>query len=215
MRRIARRYALALAVAGLMALGAESAMAGAPAATKAPAPPVGVAEMSLGSATAKVTVIEYASTTCPHCARWNAEVFPEFKRKYIDSGQVRYVFREFPTSPMEVAAAGFLIARCAPPAKYFDVIDALFRDQANMYENGVAGPTLLKGARAGGLSDAQAQTCAQDDAAMKLLNDRVQRSYEVDKIDSTPTFFVGDRKLSGEQTLTALDAVIQPLLRAR
>jgi NAD(P)-dependent dehydrogenase (short-subunit alcohol dehydrogenase family) len=71
----------------------------------------------------------------------------------------------------------------------------------------------FQGARAGGLSDAQAQTCAQDDAAMKLLNDRVQRSYEVDKIDSTPTFYVGDRKLAGEQTLTALDAVIQPLLK--
>ena len=70
-------------------------------------------EMVLGNPNAKVTVIEYASASCPHCARWNEDVYPAFKKKYVDTGKVKYVFREFLTPPTEVAAAGFLLARCA------------------------------------------------------------------------------------------------------
>src|SRR5271170_7604643 len=79
-------------------------------------------DMSLGNPTAKVTVIEYASASCPHCARFNNDVFPAFKTKYIDSGRIHYVFREFLTPPVEVAAAGFLTARCAGKDKYFSVL---------------------------------------------------------------------------------------------
>lgn len=204
MAPLARRFLLVLAAAGLVAVGA-SANAGAPAAP----------EMSMGAAWAKVTVIEYASTTCPHCARWNAEVFPEFKRKYVDTGLVRYVFREFPTSPVAVASAGFLIARCAPAEKYFDVIDSLFRGQAEMFEAGDAGPTLLKAGRAGGLSDEKSMACAQDRTQLEALNERVAHAYAVEKIEATPTFVIGSRKVSGEQPLAALDAIIQPLLAAK
>jgi len=93
----------------------------------APAKPP--ADYSLGSPKAKVQVVEYASLSCPHCAKFNEEVFPAFKAKYVDTGQVRYTLREMLTPPAEVAAAGFLLARCAGPAKYFGVVDAVFRSQ--------------------------------------------------------------------------------------
>ena len=170
---------------------------------------------ALGSAGAKVTVIEYASTTCPHCARWNADVFPAFKAKYVDTGLVRYELREFPTAPQAASVAGFLIARCAPPAKYFDVIDALFRGQAEMAASGDARATLLKAGRAGGLTDAKSMACAQDPQATAALDKRVRTAAEVDKIRATPTFIIGNQRLEGEQPLAALDAVIQPLLAAK
>ncbi|MGE5502482.1 MAG: thioredoxin domain-containing protein [Ignavibacteriales bacterium] len=101
-------------------------------------------DMSMGSPTAKVTVIEYASASCPHCARWNNDVFPQFKAKYVDTGKVRYVYREFLTPPIEVASAGFLLARCAGKDKYFPVLDAIYRNQAQMYESGDIRGGLLR-----------------------------------------------------------------------
>src|SRR5690606_7904485 len=82
-------------------------------------------DMAIGPAKAKVTVIEYASVTCSHCADWSTNVFPAFKQKFVDTGRVRFVLRELPTQPPELATAGFLVARCAGPAKYFTVVDAL------------------------------------------------------------------------------------------
>ena len=90
----------------------------------------------IGKANAPVTVFEYASVTCPHCGRWNAEVWPAFKAKYVDTGKVRFVLRELPTEPAVVATGGFMLARCAPPAKYFDVIDALLAGQQAVFESG-------------------------------------------------------------------------------
>jgi len=93
-------------------------------------------EYALGSATAPVTLIEYASTSCSHCARFNNEVFPAFKAKYIDTGQVRYALREIATPPTDFAAASFLLARCAGPEKYHAVIDAVFRSQSAIFQSG-------------------------------------------------------------------------------
>lgn len=88
------------------------------------------ADRVLGRADAPVTVIEYASVTCPHCAAWHAEVFPDFKARFIDTGRVRYVYREFLTGPAELSFAGALLARCAPADRYFDVVGALMEGQA-------------------------------------------------------------------------------------
>src|ERR1700744_6017788 len=99
-------------------------------------------DMSLGNPDARVTVIEYASASCPHCAHFNNEVFPAFKAKYIDTGRVHYVFREFLTAPAEIAAASFLIARCAGRDKYFSVLDSIFRGQEQMYATGDVKGTL-------------------------------------------------------------------------
>jgi protein-disulfide isomerase len=171
--------------------------------------------MSLGDPKAKVVVIEYASASCPHCARFNNNVFPEFKKKYVDTGQVRYVLREFLTQPVQVAAAGFLLARCAGPEKYFQVIDDFFHGQAQMYETGDAKSLILSVGAKAGLTEPQIQACLSDQTAAQKLNQRVERYVQKDKVQSTPTFVVNGKalpELNHEVSLADLDAAIAPLL---
>jgi protein-disulfide isomerase len=165
-------------------------------------------DMSLGNPNAKVTVIEYASASCPHCARFNNDVFPAFKAKYIDTNKIHYVFREFLTEPVEVAAAGFLTARCAGKDKYFSVLDAIYHAQTSMFQSGDVRGTLLRIAESAGLTETQFNTCINDDAALKALNDRVQVYQDRDHIDATPTFIINGKKYDGEQTMAQLDAAI-------
>jgi protein-disulfide isomerase len=155
-----------------------------------------------------VTVIEYASPSCPHCAVWNAEVWPAFKAKYVDTGKVNYVFREFITPPPQLAAAGALLARCAGKDKYFPTLDAVFHAQAEIYSTGDLRGPLVRVAQSVGMNEEQFNACVSDEKALKALNDRVQTYISRDKIDSTPTFIINGKKLEGEQTLAALDAAI-------
>lgn len=210
MHRLTAALAAVAAVLACTLVALPSAAAPAPSPTAA-AP----GDMSLGSASAKVTVIEYASVTCPHCARFNNEVFPAFKAKYVDTGKVRYVFREFPTAPAEIAAAGFLVARCAPADKYFAVIDALFKAQEALYASRDGRPYLLAGGVAGGLSEPQVQACLENKAELDAFNDRVKYAFDNGGVQATPTFLIGATKLEGEQTLAQLDAVLTPLLAGR
>ncbi len=197
-----------------LALAAALALAG----TALAAPPASEPDdMALGNPNARVTVIEYASASCPHCARFNNDVFPGFRKKYVDTGKVHYVFREFLTQPAEVAAAGFLLARCAGPAKYFQVLDDFFHGQAHAYETGDVKSLLLSAGGHAGLSEEQVKACFDDKAAADALNARVQRHFD-DGINSTPTFIVNGAKLpelTHEVTLEDLDAAIEPLLKAR
>jgi protein-disulfide isomerase len=181
----------------------------------ASAAPAGDGEMRLGDPRAKVTVIEYASVVCPHCAAFNADTFPAFKAKYVDTGKVLYVFREFPTEPVEVAVAGFLVARCAPADRYFAVIDALFRGQEKLFESRNGRQFLIDAAKAGGLGEAQVEQCLKDEGRLAALQSRVNTALEVEKIDATPTFVIGQTRLKGAQSLEALSAAIDPLLAAR
>src|SRR5581483_9447758 len=127
-------------------------------------------DMSLGRPTAKVKVVEYASASCPHCAAFNNEVFGAFRKAYIDTGKVRYTLKEMLTPPEEVAAAGFLLARCRGPSRYFPTLDLVFRRQQEMFQpNG-----LLAVGQAAGLSKAQIEACVTDKAAVAALNARVQ-----------------------------------------
>ena len=172
-------------------------------------------DMTMGSAKAPVTVIEYASASCPHCARFNNDVFPAFKTKYVDTGKVRYVFREFLTEPAQVAAAGFLLARCAPSGKYFKVVDDFFHGQAKMYETGDLKALVLSVGKNAEMTEDQAMACFKDEAAAKALNERVLR-HSQEGVDSTPTFVVNGAKLPDldhEVTLADLDAAIEPLLK--
>ena len=164
-------------------------------------------DMSMGNPQAKVTVIEYASASCPHCAEFNNDVFPAFKAKYIDTGKVHYVFREFLTPPVEVAASGFLIARCAGKDKYFSVLDAIYRGQQQMYQSGDFRGSLLRIAQSAGMSEQQFNACTTDEAALKALNDRVEKAQK-DGINATPSFIVNGTKMDGAATLANLDAAI-------
>ena len=169
-------------------------------------------DMSLGNPNAKVTVVEYASASCVHCGRWNNEVFPAFKTKYIDTGRVNYVYREFLTEPVQVASAAFLMARCAGKDKYFSVLDSVYRSQEEMFTTGDYRGVLLRVAQSAGMDEAQFTSCVTDEKALKALNDRVTK-YQADaKITGTPTFVINGKKAGGEdggeQSMVELDAAI-------
>lgn len=171
-------------------------------------PAVSSEDMTLGNPDAKVTVIEYASASCSHCARWNEEVWPSFKTKYVDTGRVNYVFKEFITPPPELASAAFLTARCAGKDKYFSVLDAVFRAQSTIFQTGDYRGELLRIANSAGLSEEEFTACVRDDKALEALNARIESAVK-DGITGTPTFIVNGKKVGeGEQTLAQLDAAI-------
>jgi protein-disulfide isomerase len=208
-------------LAALLALGCGRAATAAPppdqdaapaaASAPAPLPPRMTApEFRLGNPKAKVTVIEYASDTCPHCARFAAEVFPSFRKKWVDTGKVLYILREFPTDPAPLSLAGFVVARCAGEAKYLDVVNALFAAQTTAQ---TGKDFLLAGAKAGGLDEAQLRACLGDEAALKEAEARARKAADEDKITGTPTIMVNGVALpSGDKTIAQLDAAIVALL---
>ncbi|MDR3509737.1 MAG: DsbA family protein [Caulobacteraceae bacterium] len=172
-------------------------------------------DMTLGSPDAKVTVIEYASASCPHCAQFNNEVFADFKARYVDTGKVRYVMRELLTPPLQVAAAGFLTARCGGKDKYFPILDQIFRHQQEIYEKGDVQGVMLRAGQSAGLTEAQVNACVFDGAGLSALNTRVQTYAARDGINSTPTFVINGQVLSGEQTLATLGAAVDTASKAR
>jgi protein-disulfide isomerase len=193
------RRLLVAAVLGALALAGCSKGAGAP----------DTADMTLGDPNAKVKMTEYASLTCSHCGTFNNEVFPAFKAKYIDTGKVHYTFKEFLTPPNEVAAAGFLTARCAGKDKYFNVTDAIFHAQQEMFTTGDMRGILLRIAQSAGLTEEQFNACITDEAALKALNERVEKSIKVDKVTATPTFVMNGKKIKeGDISLAELDAAV-------
>jgi protein-disulfide isomerase len=166
-------------------------------------------DMTLGNTKAPVTVIEYASVACPHCARFNNDIFPAFKAKYIDTGKVFYVSREALTADPAIAAAGFLTARCAGKDKYFQVVDAIYHSQAPMETGGNPHTILLQIARSAGLTDAQFEACIRDQKAIAELNARWNRYINDDKINATPTFVINGKVFDkGEMSMPELDTAI-------
>jgi protein-disulfide isomerase len=171
-------------------------------------------DLVLGKADAPVTVTEYASASCTHCAQFNNETFPEAKAKYVDTGQVRWVLREILTAPESVSAAGFLTARCAGPDKAFNVLDAIFRgmgtpeDAQNFLITDPRG-SLLRIAQSAGMTEKQFDDCVNDKKALEALTKRVERNSK-DEIKGTPTFFVNGVHLDNarEMTMARLDADI-------
>jgi protein-disulfide isomerase len=197
--RFARRVVLGAALS-LVAASAFAANITAPQAD----------DMALGAPKARVTVIEYASAGCPHCAAWSNDVFPAFKARYIDTGRVRFVVREMLTGSPALATAGFMLARCAGPAGYFPVLEDVYRRQASMFAQGAKpGPILEEIAKAHGLDEAAFEKCLDDQAGLDALNARTERHNSVDHVDSTPTFFVNGKELQGEASLADLGAAIR------
>jgi protein-disulfide isomerase len=168
-------------------------------------------DMTLGDSNAKVTVVEYASVGCPVCARWGVEIFPSFKAKYVDTGKVHFVYKEMLVGAgveVTVAASGFLLARCAGEDKYFPVVEAIYRNQDQAFQQ--PRETLLDIARSVGLSDEQFNRCINDEAAVKALNARVDRHSRKDGINSTPTFVINGKAMEpGYHTLEEMDAAIK------
>lgn len=189
-------------------IGTGLALAAAPAVARAGALPPADGDMALGSPKAKVQVVEYASLSCTHCAHWNNEVFPQLKARYIDTGKIRYVFREFLTQPAQFAAAGYLLARRVGADRYFQVTDAIFRQQDAIFESQDLWGGLLKIGKSFGLTEEQFTAALNDKAALEAVNARVAKAAERDGIDSTPTFFINGERLVGGQPIEAFAAAI-------
>lgn len=166
-------------------------------------------EIGMGRPDAPVKMVEYASASCPHCARFNNDVFPQFKKKYIDTGIVYYEMREVVTEPVNFAAAAYLTARCAGPDKYYAVLDAVFHAQASMRQTQDYAGGLRTIALGAGLSESQWKACISDPAAQQALQARLERYNREAEIDGTPTFYFNGKKVkSGEMTMAELDAAV-------
>jgi protein-disulfide isomerase len=165
----------------------------------------------LGSETAPVTIIEYASLTCPHCAHFHSTVFPSLKKNYIDTGKVRFIFREFPRDPVDVGA--FMLARCAPADRYFPLIDVLFDQQQNWAFTRDAVKQLLTIAKQAGFTEDSFNKCLEDKKLAEELRNVGRRAYEKFKVDSTPTLFINGEMFRGEMTPAGLDKALAPLLK--
>lgn len=205
MRAPTRRSALLLAAAAALAGGSSAA------APKAASPDVGIV---VGRPGAPVTVTEYASVTCGHCAAWDAEVWPAFKAKYVDTGQVRYELKEMLTAPAELSAAGWMLARCAGPAKSLGVVKAMYRSQGELAAATDVRPILRRIGRGAGMTDQQTARCLADRNAFAALNKRVEAAA-ANGVDGTPAFFINGRKHEGDISLAGFDTALQPLLARR
>lgn len=178
------------------------------------AKPVSLPDMALGPNDAAVTITEYASMTCPHCATFNEQVFPKIKKEYIDTGKVRYIFREFPLDIK--AAAGSMLSRCiakddAP--KYFAVTDMLFRQQNDWVMKNTT-ETLTRIGKQAGLTQQQVEACLKDQALLDKIAADQKYASDVLKVDSTPTFFINGEKIKGEASFEEFAKKINPLLKS-
>jgi len=164
----------------------------------------------LGSDKAPVTIVEYASLTCGFCANFHIQTYPTLKTKYIDTGKVRLIFREFPTRPAEVAIAGFMLARCAGD-KYFPLLDALFEQQRSWASDPYNG--FLRIAKQAGFTQQTFDACLKDSKLAGEIQQVALRGNEKFKVESTPTFFINGQKVVGDIALAELEKLIEPLLK--
>lgn len=170
-------------------------------------PPEG-GDMSMGKDDAKVTLVEYASASCPHCAAFNKDVFPKIKADYIDTGKIRFVFREFPHN--QPALAAFMVARCLPKEKYFPLIDVFFATQEKWVANPKEGLTDI--AKQAGMSQADFDACLKNETianSILAVREKAATKYGVEGI---PTMFVNGQVFHGEATYDDLKKAIDPLL---
>jgi protein-disulfide isomerase len=168
-------------------------------------------EQSMGSVEAPVTIVEYASMTCPHCANFAINVLPKIKERYIDTGKVRFIFREFPFDP--VATGAFMLARCADKDKYFPLIEALFQQQNKWAVRDPMQP-LLTIARQAGFTETSFKECLANQKILDGIEWVRNRAADKFKVNATPTFFINGEMHRGEMTLDEMEKAIQPLLKA-
>ena len=213
-----RAFTAALSLTGLAALAGFSPLrliAGAMAQSASDvAKPVSLPDMALGPANATVTITEYASMTCPHCAAFTETVFPKIKSEFIDSGKIRFVFREFPLDIK--AAAGSMLARCIAKddsGKYFAVVDLLFKQQNDWVTKNTT-ETLTRIGKQAGLSQQAVEACLKDQALLDKIAADQKYAAEVLKVDSTPTFFINGEKIKGEASFDVFDQKIKSLLKS-
>jgi protein-disulfide isomerase len=204
-RRLALQ-SLAFGLAGSLSL---PALAQAPTALLDPGP---LPEKVFGAAEAPVTVIEYASLTCHHCMNFHMKTWPEFKGKYVDSGKVRFIIREFPLDPL--AMAGFMLARCAGEDKWYPVVDMLYRTQESWAHSDNPLDGLTQAMRQTGMGKDGVEACLKREDIYQGIKQVSERGKGFG-VESTPTFFVNGKKEVGALSLEQFDAILAPLLAGR
>jgi protein-disulfide isomerase len=167
-------------------------------------------DMWMGAEGAPVTMIEYASMTCTHCAAFHAETYPVLKSKYIDTGKVRFVLREFPLDPL--AAAGFMLARCAGPDKRNALVDLLFSQQKNWAFVDKPVEALAATVKQAGITQSSFESCLKDQKLYDQVNAEREQASTKFGVNATPTFYINGKKVSGELSPADLDKTLEPLL---
>ncbi|MEZ5843715.1 MAG: DsbA family protein [Hyphomicrobiaceae bacterium] len=209
---VSRRAALASASAVALAAMLGPAMArGGDVSVDALMRPMELEDLVYGNKDAKVTVVEYASLTCGHCANFHNKVFPELKKKYIDTGKIRFVFRDFPFD--QLAAAGSMLARCAGPGKELAMLGVLFEKQDTwVVRNPI--PKLFEIAKQAGFTQAKFDACLKDQGLLDKISAVRNRAAKEFKVDSTPTFFINGKRLDGRSDMiSTFDKALEPLLK--
>jgi protein-disulfide isomerase len=184
-------------------------------------------DMALGDPKAPVTIIEYASMTCPHCAHFSEATFPELKKRYIDTGKVRFIFREFPLD--QLAAAGFMLARCssetatqglaadkspgAGSSRYFALVETLFAQQHDWVVQKPLEP-LLTITKQAGFSEQSFNDCLKNQKVLDGIEEVRQRAVKKFNVQSTPTFFINGKKYAGALSLEEMEKLINPYLKS-
>ena len=179
------------------------------------ASPVPLGDVVIGAADSPVTIIEYASMTCPHCADFHKTVYKQIKAEYIDTNKVKFIFREFPLDAK--AAAGSMLARCIGkdnPNKYHAVIDILFATQNDWAQEGASRIQLLRIAKQAGMSEDTFNACLTNQSMLDAIKQGQEQAAEKFKVDSTPTFFVNGAKLKGGATFEDFKKLIDPNLKS-
>lgn len=205
-RQIALMFA-AVAISGLgVAAYAADPAPSAPAAKPAQAGQPVYREFIQGNPKAKVTVIEYASLTCGHCKAFQDDTYPELKKNYIDTGKIRFVYRDFPLDGL--AAGGALLARCAPGDKGKVMIDLMFKNQAEWVRSQSPLEPLRGYAQLAGMSAADVDACLKNEGIMNKIREVQETASNTYNVQSTPTFFINEEKLEGAQPYDVMSKVI-------
>jgi protein-disulfide isomerase len=175
------------------------------------AQPSPLGDIVLGSPDAPVTIIEYASMTCPHCAQFQAKTFPKLKERYIDTGKVRYIFREFPLDPL--AAGAFMLARCADKDKYLSIIDLFFGTQRDWVVPNPLQP-LFNIAKQAGYNEETFNACLKNQQILDGIQNVRDHAAKVLNVESTPTFFINGKRVIGDVSIEDMEKEIKPFLKA-
>lgn len=165
------------------------------------------AEKVLGDPDAPVTMLAFESLSCPHCATFHAEAWPKIKEQYVDTGKVKYVYRDFPTNDAAVVAA--MVARCVKPDRYFGMIELLYRTQDSWLGSNNPQAALAQTARLGGLTEQEFEQCLNNEALYRSIQGGAQEASQEYGISSTPTFVIGERTITGAQPFDVFKEAIE------
>lgn len=193
----------------LIGAGAAALLAGTPLFALADEKPYATGDQAIGAEDAPVTIVEYASLTCPHCAAFHAETWPALKAQYVDTGKVRFILREVYFDPYGLWAG--MVARCGGAETYFPFVDAFFKRQKEWTtgdQNAIVA-NLRRVGKQGGLSDADLDLCLNDQDFARGLVDSYQSNAKEDAVRSTPTFFINGDRMEGARPIEDFAAAIE------